>query len=144
MGFGGLGLEVLLFEALDVEGLGVEAFVGGALVLSGSVTVSVLALGGGGETSLGWTVTGITVPNRGVGMGLIVWVGGTYLPAEAAAATLLARLSPLGFLDVSRPPRFGVAAVAVMFVSLGRIGSKGERLGLNVSASLHCFLMYLQ
>lgn len=137
-----LGLEVL-FEALDVEGLGVGAFVGGGLVLSGTVTVSVLALGGG-ETSLGWTVTGITVPNRGVGMGLIVWVGGTYLTAEAAAATLLARLSPLGFLDVSRPPRLGVAAVAVMFVSRGRIGSKGERLGLKVSASLHCFLMYLQ
>lgn len=111
------------------------------------MTVSVLALGGG-ETKPSWTVTGIAVPRRGVGMvpglGFIVWVEATYLTAEAAAATLLARLSPVVFLGVSGPPCLGVAAVAVMFVSRGRIGNKGERLGLYVSASLHCFLMYLQ
>lgn len=130
-----------------MEGLGFGGFVGGALVLSGAVTVSVLALGGG-ETKPRWTVTGITVPSRGVGMvpglGFIVWVGATYRTAEAAAATLLARLSCVVFLAVSGPPRLGVAAVAVMFVSRGRIGNKGGRLGLYVSASLHCFLMYLQ
>lgn len=115
--------------------------------MSGAVTVSVLALGGG-EANPSCTVTGITVPSRGVGtapgLGFIVWVGATYLTAKAAAATLLARLSPVGFLPVSGPPRLGVAAVAVIFVSRGRIGNKGERLGLYVSASLHCFLMYLQ
>lgn len=130
-----------------MEILGVGGFVGGALVLSGAVTVSVLALRGG-EAKPSWTVTGITVPIMGVGMvpglGFIVWVEATYLTAEAAAATLLARLGPEDFLAVSWPPRLGVAAVAVMFVSCGRIGSKGERLGLYVSASLHCFLMYLQ
>lgn len=130
-----------------MEGLGVGGFAGGTLVLSGAVTVLVLAFRGG-EAKPSWTVTGITVPSRGVGMvprlGFIVWVGATYLTAEAAAATLLARLSPVGFLAMSRPPRLGLASVAVMFVSCGRIGSKGERLGLYVSASLHCFLMYLQ
>lgn len=130
-----------------MEGLELGAFVGATFVLSGAVTVSVLALGGG-EAKPSWTVTGITVPSRGVGMvpwlGFIVWVEATYLTAEAAAATLLARLSRVVFLTVSGPPRLGVAAVAVMFVSRGRIGNKGERLGLYVSASLHCFLMYLQ
>lgn len=128
-------------------GFGFGGFVGGTFVLSGAVTVSVLALGGG-EAKPSWTVTGITVPRKGVGMGpelgFIVWVGATYLTAEAAAATLLARLIPVVFLGVSGPPRLGVAAVAVLFVSRGRIGNKGERLGLYVSASLHCFLMYLQ
>lgn len=133
-----------------MEGLGFGSFggfVGGTLVLSGAVTVSVLALGGG-EAKPSWIVAGITVPNKGVGivpgLGFIVWVGATYLTAEAAAATLLARLSHVGFLAVCRLPRLGVAAVAVMFVSRGRIGNKGGRLGLYVSASLHCFLMYLQ
>ncbi len=130
-----------------MEGFEFGGFVGGTLVLSGAVTVSVLAFRGG-EAKPSWTVTGITVPSRGVGMapglGFIVWVGATYLTAEAAAATLLARLSPVDFLAVSGPPRLGVAAVAVMFVSRGRIGNKGGRLGLYVSASLHCFLMYLQ
>lgn len=129
-----------------MEGLGFGGFVGVALVLSGAVTVSVLALGGG-EARPSWTVTGITVPSRGVGtvagLGLIVWVGATYLTAEAAAATLLARLNRVDFLAVSGPPRLGVAGVTVMF-SRGRIGNKGGRLGLYVSASLHCFLMYLQ
>lgn len=109
------------------------------------MTVSVLTFMGG-EAKPSWTVTGITVPSRGVGvapgLGFIVWA--TYLTAEAAAATLLARLSPVVFLAVSGPPRLGVAAVAVLFVSRGRIGSNGGRLGLYVSASLHCFLMYLQ
>lgn len=122
-------------------------FVGGNLFLSGAVTVSVLALRGG-EAKPSWTVTGITVPGRGEGivpgLGFIVWVGATYLTAEAAAATLLARFCLLGFLAVSGPPRFGVAVVAVMFDSRGKIGNKGGRLGLYVSASLHCFLMYLQ
>lgn len=130
-----------------MEGLEFGAFVGGARILSGTVTVSVLALRGG-ETKPNLTVTGITVPSRGVGIvqgaGLIVWMGATYLTAEAAAATLLARLSRVGFLAVSRPPDLGVAAVTVMFVSRGMIGNKGERLGLYMSASLHCFLMYLQ
>ena len=130
-----------------MEGFAVGGFVGGTLVLSGAVTVWVLTLGGG-EASPTWTVIGITVPSTGVGMvpglGFIVWVGATYLTAEAAAATLLAKLSPVGFLAVSGPPRFVVAVVAVMFVSRVKIGSKGGRLGLYVSASLHCFLMYLQ
>lgn len=130
-----------------MEGFGVGGFVGGILVLSGAVTVSVVVFGGG-ETKPSWTVTGITVASRGVGMvpelGFIVWAGATYLTAEAAAATLLARLSRVVFLAVTGLPRLGVAAVAVKFVSRGRIGSKGERLGLYVSASLHCFLMYLQ
>lgn len=133
--------------ALDMEILVFGAFVGGTLLLSGAVTVSVQALGGG-EAKPSLTVTGITVPGRGVGtahrVGFIVWVGAIYLTPEAAAATLLARLSHVGLLAVSWPPRFGVAAVIVMFVSCGRIGNKGERLGLYVSASLHCFLMYLQ
>lgn len=121
---------------------------GGAPVLSGVVTVLVLVLRGG-ETKPTWSVTGITVPNRVFGMmvpwfGFIVWVGATYLTAEAAAAALLARLNPVVFLAVTGLPCLGVAAVAVMFLSLGTIGSKGERLGLYVSASLHCFLMYLQ
>lgn len=127
--------------------MGFGGFVGGVFVLSGAVTVSVLALGGG-EATLSWTVTGITVESRGVEMvpvlGFIVWVGATCLTAEAAAATLLARLNRVLFLAVSVPPCFRVAAVAVIFVSRGRIGNKGERLGLYVSASLHCFLMYLQ
>lgn len=146
----GVGLEVFSFEALKVDGLGFGGFVGfvkGTFVLSGAVTVSVLALGGG-EAKPSWTVTGITVTSRGVGMvpelGFIVWVGAIYLTAEAAAATLLARLILVGFLAVSVPPRLGVAAVAVMSVSRGRIGNNGGRLGLYVSASLHCFLMYLQ
>lgn len=147
MGFGAVGLEGFVFEAFEVEGLGVGGFVGGVFVLSGAVTVSVLVLGGG-EAKLSCAVTGITVDSRGVGtvpwFGFIVWVGATYLTAEAAAATLLARLNPVVFLAVTGPPRLGVAAVAVMFVSRGRIGSKGGRLGLYVSASLHCFLMYLQ
>lgn len=124
-------------------GLGFGGFVGGTLVLSGAVTVSVPALGGG-EAKPSWTVTGITVTRGDVGMGpglgFIVWLGATYLTAEAAAATLLARL-PVVLLGVSGPPRLGVAAVAVEFVSRGRIGNKGGRLGLYVSASLHCFLM---
>ena len=128
-------------------GLGVGGFVEGTLVLSGAVTVSVLAFRGG-KAKPSWTVTGMTVPSRGVGMvpglGFIVWVEATYLTAEAAAATLLARLCPVAFLAISGPLRLGVAAVAVMFVSRGRIGSRGGRLGLYVSASLHCFLMYLQ
>ena len=128
-------------------GLGFGAFVGVAFVLSGAVTVSVLPLGGG-EAKPSCTVTGITVPRKGVGMvpvlGFIVWVGATYLTADAAAATLLARLIPVVFLGVSGPPRLGVAAVAVTFLPCGRIGNKGGRLGLYVSASLHCFLMYLQ
>lgn len=128
-----------------MEGFGFGGFVGGTLVLSGAVTVSVL---GGGVAKPSWTVTGITVPSRGVGMvpglGFIVWVGATYLTAEAAAATLLARLSRVVFLAVSGPLRLVVAAVAVTFVSRCRIGNKGGRLGLYVSASLHCFLMYLQ
>lgn len=130
-----------------MEGFRFGGFVGGTRILSGTVTVSVLAFGGG-ETKPSLTVTGITVPRKGVGIvqgaGLIVWVGATYLTAEAAAATLLARLSRVGFLAVSKPPVLGVAAVTVMFVSLGMIGNKGERLGLYMSASLHCFLMYLQ
>lgn len=139
MGFEGLGLEV--------EGRGVDRFVGVTLVLSGAVTVSVLALGGG-EAKPSWTVTGIIVARKGVGMvpglGFIVWVGATYLTAEAAAATPLARLNPVDFLDVSGLPRLVVAAVVVMFASRGKIGNRGERFGLYVSASLHCFLMYLQ
>lgn len=130
-----------------MEGLKFGGFVGGVRILSGTVTVSVLAFRGG-ETKPSLTVTGITVPGRGVGIvqgaGLTVWVGATYLTAEAAAATLLARLSRVDFLAVSRPPGLGVAAVTVMFVSRGMIGNKGERLGLYMSASLHCFLMYLQ
>lgn len=130
-----------------MAGLRVGGFVGGILVLSGAVTVSALALGGG-EARPGWTVTDITVPSRSgemvPGVGFTVGVGVTYLTAEAAAATLRARLSPVGFLAVSWPPRLGAAGVTVMFASRGRIGSKGERLGLYVSASLHCFLMYLQ
>lgn len=81
-----------------------------------------------------------------LGFGIVLWVGATYLTANAAAAALLARLSRVGFFAVTGPPCFGVAgvaALAVMFVSR-RIGNKGERLGLYVSASLHCFLMYLQ
>lgn len=143
VGFSGISFAVLLLEGFDVEGLGVGGFVGGGLILSGAVTVSVLVLVGG-VTSRGWTVTGITVPNTGVGRGFIVGVVATSLTAEAAAATLLARLSRGDVLEISRPLCLGEAAVAVMFVSRGRIGSKGERLGLNVSASLHCFLMYLQ
>lgn len=129
-----------------MEGLESGVFVGGTRILSGTVTVSVLALRDG-ETKPNLTVTGITVPSRGVGIvraGLIVWVGATYLTAEAAAAALLARLSWVGFLAMSRPPDLGVAAVIVMFVSRSMIGNKGERLGLYMSASLHCFLMYLQ
>lgn len=147
VGFGVVGLEDFGFVALEVEGLEAGGFVGGTLVLSGAVTVSVLALVGG-EAMPSWTVTGITVPSRVEAMvprlGFIVWVGITYLTAEAAAATLLARLSPESFLAVSGRPCFGVAVVAVMFACRGKIGSKGGRLGLYVSASLHCFLMYLQ
>lgn len=116
-----------------MEGLWFGGFVAGTLVLSGAVTVSVLVLGGG-EAKPSWIVTGITVPGRGVGiipeLGFIVCVVATYLTAEAAAATLLARLNRVGFLAVVRPPRLGVAAVTVTFVSCGRIGNKGERLGL--------------
>lgn len=130
-----------------MEGLEFGGFVGGTRTLSGTVTVSVLAFRGG-ETKPSLIIPGITVPSRGVGIvqegGLRVWVEATYLTAEAAAATLLARLSRVDFLAVSRPPGLRVAAVAVMFVSRGMIGSKGERLGLYMSASLHCFLMYLQ
>lgn len=78
-------------------------FVGGAFVLSGAVTVCVLALRGG-EAKPSCTVTGITVGSRGVGivprLGFIVWVEATYLTAEAAAAALLARLTRVGFLAV--------------------------------------------
>lgn len=120
---------------------------GVTFILSGAVTVSVLALGGGAVKPR-WTVTGITVPRRGAtlvpGLDFIDRVGATCLTAEAAAATPLARVNPVVFLDVCGPPRLVVAAVVVMFVSRGKIGSKGERFGLYVSASLHCFLMYLQ
>lgn len=120
---------------------------GVTLVLRGAVTVSILTLTGG-ETKPSWTVTGITVGKKGVAMvpgtGFTVRVGATYLTAEAAAATPLARFSPVDFLDFSGLPGLVVAAVAVMFASRGKIGSKGERFGLYVSASLHCFLMYLQ
>lgn len=128
-------------------GVGFGGLVGGTLVLSGAVTVSVLALGGG-ETKPSWTVEGVGVPRRGVGTtpwpGFIVWVGATCLTAEAAAATLLARPFPGVFLGVSEPARLWVAGVAVVFASRGMIGNKGGRLGLYVSASLHCFFMYLQ
>lgn len=50
-----------------MEGLGAAGLVGDTLVLSGGVTVSVLALGGG-DARPSWTVTGITVASRGVGM----------------------------------------------------------------------------
>lgn len=147
VGFARIGLESFGFEALEVNGRRVGGFVGGDLVLSGAVTDSVLGLEGG-ETKPTWTVTGITVPKRCVDMvpwlGFIVWVGATYLTADAAAATPLARLNFVDFLGISWLPRLGVAAVAVMFVSCGKIGSKGERFGLYVSASLHCFLTYLQ
>jgi len=139
-----VGLEGLYGEALEVVGFGFGGLVGGTLILSGAVTVSVLALGGG-EAKPSWTVTGIKVTKKGVGMvrglSFIVWVGATYLTAEAAAATLLARLFPVVFLGISELPRLGVAAVAVTFASRGRIGNKGGRLGLYVSASLHCVLM---
>lgn len=79
-------------------------------------------------------MTGTEVPRSGVEtvawFGFTVWEEATYLTAEAAAATLLARLKPVVFLGVSAPPRLGVAAVAVMFLSRGRIGSRGGRLGL--------------
>lgn len=142
-----MGLKGFWFEVLEVVGFGVGGLVGGASVLSGAVTVSVLVLRGG-ETTPSWTVTGMAVPSSGVEtvpwFGFAVWEEATYLTAEAAAATLLARLNPVVFLAVTGTPRIGVAAVAVMFLSRGRIGSKGGRLGLYVSASLHCFLMYLQ
>lgn len=80
-----------------------DGFVGGVFVLSGAVTVCVLALRGG-EAKPSWTVTGITVGSSGVGivprLGFIVWVEATYLTAEAAAAALLARLTRAGFLPV--------------------------------------------
>lgn len=66
MGFEGVGLEGFGLEALEVEGLGFGGFVGGILVLSGTVTVSVLVFEGGGAKP-SWTVTGITVASRGVG-----------------------------------------------------------------------------
>lgn len=60
-----------------MEGFGFVGFVGGSLVLSGAVTVSVLDLGGG-KAKPSSTLTGITVPSRGVGivqgLGFIVWV----------------------------------------------------------------------
>lgn len=70
VGFMGGGLEGFSLGTLGVEGLGfggLGGFVGGSLVLSGAVTVSVLALGGG-DAKPNWTVTGITVENTGIGM----------------------------------------------------------------------------
>lgn len=67
MGFDGVGLAGFCFEALGLEGLGVDCFVGVAPVLSGVVTVLVLVLGGG-ETKPSWSVTGTRVPSRGVGV----------------------------------------------------------------------------
>lgn len=133
--FTGKDLDVLLLNAFEVGW-----FVGAVFILSGTVTVSVLAMG---VISRDCTVTGITVFVNVVEWGFIVVVS-TSLTAEAAAATLLARLSRRGFLEVSALLRLAKAAVSVTFDSCGRIGSKGERLGLKVSASLHCFLMYLQ
>lgn len=130
-----------------MEGLGVGGFVGFTPVLSGAVTVSVLVLGGG-EASPGWAMTGVTVACRNgemvPGVGFIVRVGATYLTAEAAAATLRARFIPTGFLAMSTPPSRGAVGAVVMLGSWVRIGSRGGRFGLYVSASLHCFLMYLQ
>lgn len=150
VGFGVGGLGVFFFGILEEEkvvGLAVGGCVGVALVLSGGVTVSILALRGG-VAKPSCTVTGITVGSSGVGtvpgLGFIVLADAEFLTAEAAAATLLARLNFVGFLAVSGLLCLGVATVAVMFVSRGMIGSRGERLGLYVSASLHCFLMYLQ
>lgn len=134
--FTGKDLEVLLLNAFEVGW-----FVGGVFNLSGTVTVSILALG---VISRDCTVTGITVCVNVVEWGFIVDVVSTSLTAEAAAATLFARLSRRGFLEVSALLRLAGTAVAVAFDSCGKIGSKGERLGLKVSASLHCFLMYLQ
>lgn len=116
----------------------------GAGVLSGAVTVSVLVMEEGTTKPI-WDVVGVTVISRGVGIIIcFCFFGSAYLTAEAAAATFLARLNPVVFLGVSELPRFGVTEETEMFVTLGIIGSKGERLGLYVSASLHCFLMYLQ
>lgn len=103
VGFVGAGLEGFWFGAFGVEAFGFGGFVGGAFVLSGAVTVSVLALRGG-EAKPSWTVTGITVGSRGVDIvpreGFIAWVEATYRTAEAAAAALLARLTRVGFLTV--------------------------------------------
>lgn len=136
VGFKGKDFDVLLLNVFEVG-----EFVGGEFILSGKVTVSVLALG---VISGECTVTGMTVPDNVVERGFIVDVESTSLTAEAAAATLLARLSRRGFLEFSAPLCLAEAAVAVTFDSCGKTGSKGERLGLKVSASLHCFLMYLQ
>lgn len=136
VGCRGKDLDVLLLDTFEVGG-----FVDGEFILSGTVTVSVLALG---VISGDCIVTDMAVPDNVVERGFIVDVESTGLTAEAAAATLLARLSRRGFLEVSAPLRLAEAAVAVTFDSCGKIGSKGERLGLKVSASLHCFLMYLQ
>lgn len=133
VGFRGKDLDVLLLIVLEVGG-----FVGGVFILSGTVTVSVLVLG---VISGDCTVAGRTVPDNVVGRGFVVDAVSTNRTAEAAAATLRARLNRKGFLEVSGPLRLAEAAVAVTFDSCGKIGSKGERLGLKVSASLHCFLM---
>lgn len=62
-------------EGLGFGGFG--GFVGGILILSGAVTVSVLDLGGG-KVKPSSNLTGITVPSTGVGvvpgLGLIVWL----------------------------------------------------------------------
>lgn len=136
VGFGGKDFDVLLLNALEVVGV-----VGVDFILRGNVTVSVLALG---VIMADCTVTGMVVPDNVVERGFIVDVVFTSLTAEAAAATLLARLSRRGFLEVSAPLSLVEAAAAVTFDSCGKTGSKGERLGLKVSASLHCFLIYLQ
>lgn len=136
VGFGGTDLDVLFLDVFEVVGA-----VGRELILRGTVTVSVLALG---VISGDCTVTGMTVADSVVGRGFIVDVAAAGLTAEAAAATLLARLSRRGFLEDSTPLCLVEAVEAVLFDSCGKIGSKGERLGLKVSASLHCFLMYLQ
>lgn len=142
-GFVGVGLVGDCLVILELVGLGVGDFIV-VFVLSGAVIVTVLAFGVG-EAGPSWGVTGNIVPGTGVGMvpevGFNVWVRSTILTAEAAAATLLARLSFGDFLAVSSPPLFGVTTAAVVFVCLGK---RGGRFGLYVSASLHCFLMYLQ
>lgn len=125
-----MGFRGFWFDVLEVVGLVVGGLVGGASVLSGVVTVWVLVLRGG-ETKPNWAVTGMAVTSGGVeAVGFTVWEEATYLTAEAAAATLRARLNPVVFLGVTGPPRFGVAAVAVMFLSRGKMGSRGGRLGL--------------
>lgn len=103
VGFAGVGLKVFRLVVFGERVFRFGGFVGGVFVLSGAVTVFVLALRGG-EAKPSWTVTGITVGSSGVGivprLGFIVWVEAAYLTAEAAAAALLARLTRIGFLPV--------------------------------------------